>query len=277
MPDNRPLVVIVTGLPLEYESMRSHLTNLRKHWIAPAVRTELGDLPGSPWQVALAEVGPPASSAAVIVASVVHRLSPDALLFVGVAGALKDGVEVGDLVVATRIYAFQGGKETPEGFYARPQSWHSSHWIHQAARHALLGQPRVHFSPIAAGDVILNHERSSLLDQLRRSYNDAVAIEMEGAGIAHAAHLAGHMETLTIRGISDVADATKKPEDQRGAQRTAASRAATAAADVLRALEPRHSRPVQGSYAGDHIDFRGSTFFGAVAGKIDVESQGRDE
>jgi nucleoside phosphorylase len=271
------LVAVVTAQPLEYESMRSHLTDLAEQRLDDAVSAELGDLPDSPWQVALTEAGPPARTAAVIVESVVHWLRPDALLFVGVAGGLNSQVDVGDVVVATRIYAFQGGKETPEGFYARPQSWHPSHRMQQAARDALRGEPGVHFKAIGAGDVVLNHEGSSLVAQLRRSYNDAVAIEMEGTGMAYAAHLTAGIDTLTIRGISDAADTTKQPEDQRRAQRHAADRAATAAVAVLRALEPPHSRNVRVTREGDHIDFRGSTFFGAVAGKIHVDAPHRDE
>ncbi|MER7577993.1 nucleosidase [Streptomyces sp. NPDC126514] len=266
MPYERPFAAVVTGLPLEYESMRSLLTGLRREQLSETLSTELGDLPDSPWQVALAKVS--SHRDAAILDFVVRQLRPDALLFVGIAGSLRDDVVVGDLVVATRTYAFQGGKQTPEGFYARPQSWHPSHRMEQVARSALRGEFRVHFRAVAAGDITLNDEHSSLLNQLKRHYNDAVAIEMESAGIAHAAHLTAGVDTLTIRGISDVADAARMPKDHQRAQARAAARAAQAAAVVLRALKPPPPRPTHVAYGGDHVDFHGSTFFGPAVGKI---------
>ncbi|GAV43380.1 5'-methylthioadenosine/S-adenosylhomocysteine nucleosidase [Streptomyces acidiscabies] len=276
MPDRQPLVAIITGLPLEYEAVRSLLTGLRERMIGTALSVEVGELPDSAWQVALADASSAHIPATILIKDVVRQLRPDALLFVGIAGGLKDTVEVGDLVIATRIYAFQGGEQTPEGFYARPQSWDSSHRMEQTARSALRDLTGVHFGAVTASDVVLNHEHSSLLDQLKRSYNDALAVEMEGAGVAHVAHLTTGLEMLTVRGISDVADPAKKPGDPRAAQSHAANRAAGAAAAVLRKLPPLPSHSTSLADSGDHIDFRGSTFFGTNVGKIAVESPRED-
>ncbi|KND34366.1 5'-methylthioadenosine/S-adenosylhomocysteine nucleosidase [Streptomyces acidiscabies] len=276
MPDRQPLVAIITGLPLEYEAVRSLLTGLGERMIGTALSVEVGELPDSAWQVALADASSAHIPATILIKDVVRQLRPDALLFVGIAGGLKDTVEVGDLVVATRIYAFQGGAQTPEGLYARPQAWHPSHRLEQAARFALWGEPGVHFGAVAAEEIVLNDEHTSLLAQLRRSYNDALAVEMESAGMAHAAHLTAEVETLTVRGISDAADPAKKPEDPRAAQSHAANRAAGAAAAVLRKLPPLPSHSTSLADSGDHIDFRGSTFFGTNVGKIAVESPRED-
>ncbi|WP_416975420.1 nucleosidase [Streptomyces sp. 4F14] len=285
MPDRQPLVAIITGLPLEYEAVRSLLTGLGdRRTSTVSGGAELGELPDSAWQVALADVSSSHTPAAIVVKNLVQRFQPRALLFVGIAGGLKNTVEVGDVVIGTRIYAFQGGTETPEGFYARPQSWHSSHRLEQIARSALIGEPGVHFGVVAAGEIVLNDEHTSLLAQLKRSYNDALAVEMEGAGVAHAAHLTGRVETLTVRGISDVADTAKGPGDPRRAQSLAAARAARVAAAVIRELPTAPQRPtnivVQGEVNsvvhGGHIDIRGNTFFGATPGKIGVESPPED-
>lgn len=102
--------------------------------------------------------------------------------------------------------------------------WEAPYRLLQVAKYALQGdrwQDRVHFKPIAAGEVVLNSAQSELSSQLREHYGDAVAIEMESAGVAQAAHL-GTLQTLTVRGISDKADGRKHQADAGGSQTRAA-------------------------------------------------------
>lgn len=254
MTDARGTVVLLTALSLEYQAIRVHLTELQERVHPDGTIFEVGLLPGSPWQVALAEIGQGTRSAAVITERARTWLRPDALLFVGVAGGLVDDIALGDVVVATKVYGFHGGKQTPEGFHARPQAWDASHRLEQAARAALRDpqwgrrlvqpMPNVHFKPIAAGEVVLNDPQSSLADQLNRQYNDAVAIEMESSGVAQAAHLADGLQTLTVRGISDKADGRKRMTDADGWQQRAAANAAAAALAVLDRLVPVQRIPV---------------------------------
>ncbi|MFJ5220566.1 5'-methylthioadenosine/S-adenosylhomocysteine nucleosidase [Streptomyces sp. NPDC088354] len=245
-------LVVLTALPLEYQAVLAHLTNLETHVHETGTRVDEGSLPGTPWRVALAELGEGNTGAGVLTERISSWLKPAALLFIGVAGSLKDDINIGDVVAATKIYAYQGGKVDTSGFYARPSVWESSHWLEQAARQALRSDdwivhirgrrpqptPRVHFKPVAAGDVVLNARDSPLSLQLRQNYNDAVAIEMESAGFARAAHLAGQLPVLTIRGISDKADGNKHAADANGSQPAAAAHAAAAAIAVITALTP---------------------------------------
>jgi hypothetical protein len=96
----------------------------------------------------------------------------------------------------------------------------------------------VHFKPIAAAEGVLNSREAPLARRLHRFYNDAAAIEMESAGVAHAGHLNRCLPVLTIRGISDRADGAKGDADQAGWQLTAAGHAAafavTLAAQLMR-------------------------------------------
>ncbi|MEK8169011.1 hypothetical protein NKH77_01785 [Streptomyces sp. M19] len=158
------------------------------------------------------------------------------LVFVGIAGALTPALHLGDVVVATRVHALHGGKHAPEGFLARPEGWACSHSLLQTARHALRGpswwperQGRAAdpLQPVAAGDVVLNCPISPLRGQLHALCNDAVAIEMESAGVAHAAQIGG-IDTLTVRGISDRADGSKYAAADTLYQPRAAARAAAA-------------------------------------------------
>jgi nucleoside phosphorylase len=84
----------------------------------------------------------------------------------------------------------------------------------------------VHFKPVASGEVVLTATGTPLVSWLRDSHDDAAAIEMESAGIAHAAHLNRSIPSLTIRGVSDHADALKHDADMAGWQRVAAENAA---------------------------------------------------
>ncbi|MDV7217626.1 5'-methylthioadenosine/S-adenosylhomocysteine nucleosidase [Streptomyces prunicolor] len=278
----QPIVAVLTALPLEFTAVRDHLTDVEKqnHPRYGTLAT-VGRLSGTPWSVALLELGEGNLTAAALTERVMSWLEPQALFFVGVAGSLKPDIEIGDVVVATKVYGIHGGKETDKDFLVRPEAWRASHRLEQAAREALREDPHAHLKPIAAGDVVLASARSTLAEHLRTHYNDAAAIEMEGAGIATAVHLAGG-DALVIRGISDRADAKKSRADAEGSQPLAAVNAAAAVVAVLRELRPfggsqepsggAADDPKEGSFrgpthGGDHLDFRGSTFNGPFVAK----------
>ncbi|MFJ5776116.1 hypothetical protein [Streptomyces sp. NPDC093094] len=229
-----PVAVILTALSVEYQAVRAHLTDVETVVHPSGTRAERGRLAGTSGYVALAEIGEGTLTAAALTERFHTWLHPQALLFVGVAGGLKDDIEVGDVVVATKVYGIHGGKQTPEGFLVRPEAWRTSHRLEQAARHALRGRAR--FKPIAVGDIVLADAASAVARHLHEHYNDAVAIEMEGTGVAQAAHLTGELDTLIIRGISDRADTHKHERDAEGSQPKAARNAAQAAFAVLQEL-----------------------------------------
>jgi hypothetical protein len=89
--------------------------------------------------------------------------------------------------------------------------------------------PNVHFGAIAAGEIVQNSLISTEARWIRQHYNDALAIEMEGAGVAQAGHLSGAPVAI-IRGISDRADGTKATDGDAAWQPEAAANAAAFAA-----------------------------------------------
>ncbi|MGW1588498.1 5'-methylthioadenosine/S-adenosylhomocysteine nucleosidase family protein [Streptomyces sp. NPDC002386] len=190
-------LVVLTALPLEYKAVRRLLEGLERVDQAGTV-FERGRLPGTSWTVYLAATGPGNDSAAVITERAINFVRPQAVFFVGIAGSLKSDVSPGDVVVALEVYAYHGGKESPEGFKGRPRSWETSHPLQQVAMYvhsvdewrgalseAERATTKVHFKPIAAGDLVLDAPAESPSRvHLDRNFNDAVAVEMEGAGFA---------------------------------------------------------------------------------------------
>ncbi|MCX5075542.1 5'-methylthioadenosine/S-adenosylhomocysteine nucleosidase [Streptomyces sp. NBC_00513] len=280
MPKTQPTAVILTALAVEYDAVRDHLADAEELVHDDGTRVEQGRLGNTSWNVAIAELGVGAVNCAALTTQIANWLRPQVLLFVGVAGGLKDDIAIGDVVIGTKVYAVHGGKHTPQGFQARPEAWNGTHRLVQTARAVLRemkGDVRGHCKPIACGDAVLADDKSAFAEFIRQNYNDACAIEMEGAGAVHAAHLNGQ-DALVIRGISDRANPDKHAADASGSQEWAAKQAASVAMAILHKQQPRddspnseerrtHSLTTTATYGGDHIDFRDSTFHGTVIGK----------
>ncbi|HEY3868467.1 MAG TPA: 5'-methylthioadenosine/S-adenosylhomocysteine nucleosidase [Actinocrinis sp.] len=254
-------VVVLTALNLEYTAVRAHLTELQRitHPRSGA-GFEVGRLPGVELPVALVRTGQGNASAGVLTERAIEAFEPVAVMFVGVAGGLAHDVALGDVVVATRVYAVHGAKEEDGRSLARPRAFEAAFELLDLAQHLdVIGawpadsgsaqggsaqsgpaqsgpEPaiRVHFAPVASGEVVLNSRDTPLAKQLYEHFNDAAAIEMESAGVAQAAHLNRSIPMLTVRGISDKADGLKHVADAAGGQPEAAARAALVAVTVLR-------------------------------------------
>ncbi|MET0496184.1 MAG: 5'-methylthioadenosine/S-adenosylhomocysteine nucleosidase [Actinoplanes sp.] len=229
-------IVILTALDIEYAAVRAHLTDVIPRLHDAGTVFETGRLPGSERPVVLALTGPGNVGAGVLGERAIAMFAPAALLFAGIAGSLRRGVEVGDVVVATRVVAYHGAREDRSGHHARPRAWEASHVLEQAARQAARGgewPSEIHFKPVAAGEVVLNTPSSPLARQLHDNYDDAVAIEMESAGAAAAAHLNQGLPMLAVRGISDSIHGIKEDSERDGWPLIAARRAAAVAAAVL--------------------------------------------
>lgn len=287
-------IVILTALDVEYAAVRAKLTDVRLRRHPQGTRFEVGRLADGRCQVAVAQVGKGNQPAAVLAERAVNEFDPAALLFVGVAGALHAHVDLGAVVVATHVYAYHGGSSEPDGFKIRPRAWETSHAADQLARHierdgqwsrGLSYHPKVHFGPIAAGEVVLNATDSAEAHRIQNSYNDALAVEMEAAGAAQAGHLNGNNGTLSVvvvRGISDRADGTKEDSDREQWQQRAAESAAAFAVALAESLhdeqgnaKPRRAPEVSadGTVPGStqniamgnaHIGVQAGTIYGGV-------------
>ncbi|SCL25873.1 Nucleoside phosphorylase [Micromonospora nigra] len=229
---------MLTALPVEYDAVRRHLHDRDRSPHPLGIEFEVGNLPDTDGRVAIAELGQGNLDAALAVAHAVEMFRPSAILFVGIAGALHDDLQIGDVLTATRVYAYQSGIVSDRGFLTRPRSHDADRELEQRARVVARtyrdhpDAPAVHFRPVAAGDVVLNSRTQPLSDQLENDYNDAGAIEMESAGMVRACHVC-RVPALVIRGISDRADGAKEIVDAKGSQPLAARNAADFAVAVI--------------------------------------------
>jgi len=258
------LVVILTALNLEYDAVRMWLTDAKIHRHSRGTLFETGVIGDTGCRVALGLVGKGNASAAVLAERAIQEFSPVAVLFAGVAGALWDATPLGDVVVATQVYAYHGGTSADDGLKARPRSWEVPHWVGQIAAHVARSgdwsghrhtgdrAPKVHFGPIAAGEIVQNSRISYEAEWIRDHYNDALAIEMEGAGVAQAGHLSG-APVAVIRGISDRADGTKSTSGDGAWQPRAAANAAAFAIRLAEELitERKHTATRDGDIVNE--------------------------
>ncbi|WP_406113841.1 purine phosphorylase [Streptomyces sp. NBC_01014] len=281
-------VVILTALNLEYQAVRQKLASPQMHRHERGTRFEVGTVQGASCRVALGLTSKGNHSAAVIAERAIQEFSPVAVLFVGVAGALWDATRLGDVVMASHVYAYHGGTSEDDGLKARPRVWEAPHGISQLASHlARLDDwadpasspedaPQVRFGAVAAGEVVQNSRISAEAKWIRQHYNDALAIEMEAAGVAQAGHLNGAPVAI-IRGISDRADGTKNSTDDRNWQPQAAANAAAFAIRLVVELAaeqeedsvPRDSRAPSADRPGRHVsNTANNSTVGIMAGSV---------
>jgi len=248
-----PCAVIVTALPVEYLAVRTHLMDLKEATHPQGTIYECGNFVanGNSWEVGIVEVGAGNAGAGVEAERAIASFNPSVILFVGVAGGIKD-VAIGDVVVATKVYNYESGKAKRK-FEPRPDLGLSTYNLIQRSRaeskksdwrQRLASRPdptpRVFVAPIVAGEKVIASTKSSVFQFLQRNYGDAVAVEMEGRGFLQAAYANQQVSALVIRGISDLIDG-KSEADAGGSQEMAARNASAFAFEIL----AKHLSPQQ--------------------------------
>ncbi|MEU2685206.1 hypothetical protein ABZ654_15245 [Streptomyces hygroscopicus] len=223
-------VVVLTALEVEYRAVRAHLEEPRP---APAERGalfELGVFRDGPAErtVAIHMTGPGNPGAAASVERAAALFAPRAVLFVGVAGGVKD-VALGDVVAADAVYDYETGKDTETGFLPRQKTYQSAYGLVQLARLVAAGdawqrrippgdgapRPRAHVKPLAAGGRVVAHHRSDVGRRLAAGAGDALAVDMEGFGFLAGAYVNQNLDALVIRGVSDLLGDKGEAHDER--------------------------------------------------------------
>jgi nucleoside phosphorylase len=243
-----PKAVILTALSVEFKAVSAHLTNLQEETHTQGTVYERGRFSSADrsWEVVIVEIGQGNPAAAMEAERAIQQFKPNVVLFVGVAGGIKD-VQLGDVVAATKVYGYESGKDKAY-FEPRPEVGYSTYPMVQRARAEArkdswlqrIGRPysdspsapHAFVGPIAAGAKVVASIKSNTYSLLRKQYSDALAVEMEGYGFLTAARANPGVEALVVRGISDLIT-DKSQTDAEGWQEIAAQNASAFAFEVL--------------------------------------------
>jgi nucleoside phosphorylase len=252
-PDEReardlPRAVVLTAIKDEFNAVCKLLQGVRPVTHEQGTVYEQGrfESAGRHWEVVVAQIGAGNSRAAMEAERAINHFKPEVVMFVGVAGGVKD-VKLGDVVAATKVYGYESGKARGMKFHPRPDVGRSSYRMEQRAmyeaRHVDWRGLSEHAAdadafvgPISAGEKVVASNRSPIASFIRQWYGDTLAVEMEGRGFLEATH-ANHIDAIVVRGISDLLSG-KQASDKGGSQPRAASNAAAFAMHLLTGFEP---------------------------------------
>lgn len=252
--------VILTALPVEFKEVRQFVTGAQrvKHSSGNVYEQGTFQTNGREWQVGIVETGAGDSKSALQTERAISFFEPDVVIFVGVAGGIKD-VEIGDIVASTKIYGYESGKAEEE-FKLRPEIGLSGFsFIEEAKAEARSASPawlsrlsslpeplpQLRVGPIAVGEKVIASTQSSVYKFLQQNYSDALAVEMEGYGFLEAVNARGKpLPAIVVRGISDLIDnkndgVHQEPEDIR--QQKASHHASAFAFQLLASFDPPQS------------------------------------
>ena len=209
-------IAIVSALPEEQHGLVDAMSGAR-HLRHAGRDFWLGQLHGAEVVCALCGIGKVA--AATTTAALIERLGVRGIVFTGVAGGLGEGVQVGDIVVASSFLQHDMDASPIFPRWQMPGYGRTvvdcdgpmSARLAQAARQALeqggFAGARVHQGLIASGDrfVSARAESERLRTDLGGAGHAALAVEMEGAAVAQACLDYG-VPCAVMRTIADRAD-----------------------------------------------------------------------
>ncbi|MFI5386995.1 MAG: hypothetical protein ACHQ50_12850, partial [Fimbriimonadales bacterium] len=114
--------VFLTALKEEFQAVRAHLSAVTPQEVKGTV-SEVGrfDYGDASCLVAIVQTGMGNVSASVETERALEHFKPEYAFFVGIAGGLKDELQLGDVVAATKIYGYEHGKSADE-FIPRPDA-----------------------------------------------------------------------------------------------------------------------------------------------------------
>ena len=258
--------LIITALPEERDAVLGQLPDHQKvqkadflTYYRATLETDSGSDQENPIvaMTMLTQMGN--TSAAAHTTQCIQHLNPYYVLMVGIAGGIKNKVNLGDVVVSNKIIYYEHTKETPSGSEQRIEvesvdrllleramnreiNWYTLIQAERPTSPNIAEVPQVYFAPIASGEkVIADDDSVSKLTQLAPKI---AAIEMESFGVAIAAAKSEHRPRfIAIRGISDYADDAKNDDWHE----YAADSAASFALELLRsgAIPIRQDMPLQ--------------------------------
>lgn len=143
-------------------------------------------------------------NAALCASLIIREMNADAVINIGIAGAIDNRLKVLDVVLSTNV-AFHDAEPIMKNYYPFHLDFDADEKLLSLAQRACkeLGSEFTHYSGrIATGDVFV--QGGPVKDKIEERLSP-MCVEMEGAAIAHAAFVNGK-PFLIIRTMSDSAD-----------------------------------------------------------------------
>lgn len=200
---------IIGAMDLEVEMLKAVMTVEKKQTLAGMEFCE-GLLEGQPAVVVISGIGK--VNAAVCAQVLISVFGCTHVINTGVAGAINDQLNVGDLVISTDV--LQHDFDATGFGYEKGQIPRMEEWVFKAdpelialADKAITEEHIPHQvlkGRIVSGDVFVG---SAETKQWLQSYFKAYATEMEGAAIGHVCYL-NSVPFVILRAMSDKADGT---------------------------------------------------------------------
>lgn len=196
---------IIAAMPEELAYLIQHLENAQEeHVLGNAYHT--GSIASV--QVVLVESGIGKVMSAMSVAILADHFKVNAVINTGSAGAVADGIAVGDVVIADKL-AYHDVDVTAFGYdygqMARQPLYFQSDtsFISKIKESLSQFEQNWHLGLIVTGDSFI--AGNDKIEEIKSHFPSVLAVEMEGAAIAQAAHTLG-LPFLVIRAMSDNAN-----------------------------------------------------------------------
>ena len=204
------MLAVMGAMDEEVRLLRAEMTQVSEARHAGVV-VATGRFFGTP--IALAQSGIGKVNAAICTQMLVNLYRPRALVFSGVAGGVRSGLRVGDLVIASHLVQFDidltafGRRhgELPNSdreIYSDPFLVGKASQAFEAAFLGADDAPQLTVGTVVSGDRFVGD--STTLKWLQDEFG-AVATEMEGAAVGYTCQLNG-LPFVVTRGLSDTAD-----------------------------------------------------------------------
>lgn len=144
-------------------------------------------------------------------------LNPSVILLVGLAGSLKaHKADYGDVLVPNRVYSFETGVETQDGFKSHEKGNSLNYELLELAKKeartkTILSKQTITsdkyktvIEPIASGEKILKWYQSNTARRIDLHSENAIAVDTESIGFSNALTAYPTIKGLIIKGISHV-------------------------------------------------------------------------
>ena len=196
---------IIAAMPEELAYLIQHLENASEEMVLGNTY-HTGNI-GSV-KLVLVESGIGKVMAAMSVAILADYFKVDSVINTGSAGALAEGIEVGDVVIAEKLayhdvdvtaFGYEYGQMAQQPLYFETDKKFVSLIQESLSK---LNQ-KWHLGLIATGDSFIAGEDK--IKAIKEHFPQVLAVEMEGAAIAQAAH-ALNLPFLVVRAMSDNAN-----------------------------------------------------------------------